>query len=217
MRVIRVKKPTRVHRRHPAFVRVVDGYEDPETGIYVLEVLYRDDDPNYEGGRRFEVYDENDEMIDEVFGNHHGRLIPLLEDVVNEHWRDYGRKASLRKKVIRLAHMNEALRPHLLPMLKEGFGNRVKGQHIIVSPDGSFSIQDIPKDPHGQVYDAAILIDKRATVKRAMIEVWKQYRREILAQRSVWKATEFIDEKLRELASRPLKGYIKWHHYSMPD
>ena len=212
----RNKQPVRDHRRHPAFIRVLDGLEDVDTGIRVLKVQYEQTD-DFDGGTYVEVYDSNDDLITESFGEYHN-LRQALEDAVEDFGEDFGaRYASLRKSVIKLAHMNPDLRPHLLPLLKEGFRNQIKGSHIIVRPDGKFSIQDIPKDPHGQVYDAAILIDKRRTIQQAMLLVWKQYRREILAQRSVWKATDFIDEKLQELSTRPLKGYIKWHHYSMPD
>jgi len=36
----RNKKPVPDHRKHPAFLKVVDGYEDEMTGIRVLEVEY---------------------------------------------------------------------------------------------------------------------------------------------------------------------------------
>lgn len=47
------------------------------------------------------------------------RIVPLVATDIRRIWAQNTRKASLRIQVIRLAHVNTALRPHLLPLLAE--------------------------------------------------------------------------------------------------
>ncbi len=64
--------------------------------------------------------------------NYNGRLggIYLVDDLQKDVLR--GRAASLRADVIRLAHENEALRPHLLPMITSAKKNDQKGYEFYV-------------------------------------------------------------------------------------
>ena len=87
------------------------------------------------------------------------------------------------------------------------------GKGIKVDPKGKFSMRDIPQDSYGQVYDAAIFVDKRRTLQKAMFDVWKKHGPQIARMKNIWDATEFIDDKITEMTGK----YPDWHHYSMPD
>ena len=216
MNARRNRKPVQDHRRHPAFIRVLDGLEDVASGIRVLKVQY-EQTPEYDGGTYVEVYDSNDDLLDDSYGKHND-LRKALAEALEDFGEDYSHNASLRKRAIKLAHVNPVLRPHLLPLLKEAYGRDVAGKHLIFSPNGPpFSFREVAQDAHGQVYDAAILMDKRRTVVQAVAQVWRKYQRELVGMRKRYEAIKFIEAKIPEFASRPIKGYIKWHMYSMPD
>jgi len=95
--------------------------------------------------------------------------------------------------------------------LQSKIGRGSKG--IKVDPKGKFSMRDIPQDPYGQVYDAAILVDKRRTVQKAMFDIWRKHGPQIARMKNIWDATEFINDKITEMTGK----YPDWHHYSMPD
>jgi hypothetical protein len=91
--------------------------------------------------------------------------------------------------------------------------SKVARKGITVDWRGSFSVKDIPQDSYGQVYDAAILVDKRKSIQKALTYVWKAHERKIMQMKNVWEATSFLSGEIEGLTGRA----PKWHHYSMPD
>jgi len=67
-----------VQRPHPAFEMAEAGLEDADTGINVHVVRYRDDHPDYVGGRLVEVYDGEGDLLDNDFGDPEQKLAGLL-------------------------------------------------------------------------------------------------------------------------------------------
>jgi len=116
--------------------------------------------------------------------------------------------STLRKALIRLAHQKPEMRPHLLPLLKRA------SPQITVDFDRGLFLKEIPKDPHGQVYDAAFPLDKNGKRIRALAETIAKKNRTRLVQMRLYDATKFIDAEV----SKVMPGKrIRWHHYSMPD
>ncbi|MBW2672460.1 MAG: hypothetical protein JRD89_03470 [Deltaproteobacteria bacterium] len=71
-------------RPHPAFDMAEAGLEDADTGISVHVVRYRDNHPDYVGGRFVEVYDGEGDLLDGDFGEPEQELAALLADAVTE-------------------------------------------------------------------------------------------------------------------------------------
>jgi len=115
----------------------------------------------------------------------------------------------IRGSLIRLAYSKPELRPHLLPLLKTA-----APQITVNIMGGRLGLREIPKDPHGQVYDVALVLE--ASGKRlnaAATAVAQKFKRQ-LEQMRLHDAMEFIDAEVAKLM--PGKR-IKWHFYSMPD
>jgi len=66
-------------RQHPAYVShlIMDRYE----GFALIKVTYREDNPDYEGGTRLEVWDDNDEYLCDVDGDDFNEIV---DDVLAE-------------------------------------------------------------------------------------------------------------------------------------
>lgn len=96
---------------------------------------------------------------------------------------------------------------------KVALETKIARKGITVDWRGSFSIKDIPQDSYGQVYDAAILVDKRKSIQKALLYIWKAHERKIMQMKNVWEATSFLNGEIEGLTGRA----PKWHHYSMPD
>ncbi len=72
------------HAAHEAFVRVIDGRKDVMSGIRVLAVEYRRTQ-NYAGGVFVEIYDLNDDCLDDYEADATVDLEEALSDALEEH------------------------------------------------------------------------------------------------------------------------------------
>jgi hypothetical protein len=78
------------------------------------------------------------------------------------------------------------------------------------------NIRTMPSDPpYNQTYSNTVTLSSSGKMAmRNLAKVWNDYKREIMAMKSSYKATDFIDDKLREMGTR---GRIKWHTKHYPD
>jgi len=133
------------------------------------------------------------------------------------------RGASLRSKLIRLAYRRPELRRELLPLvMKRGFQPVVKqGPKLIVRVEdgvpGHGSIQTIPTDPYGQVYETALLAKNlnRGTMRgyHAAMAYMRENAAELARKPRLYYAVEAVDEAVKAQGFKP----PRWHFYSMPD
>jgi hypothetical protein len=93
-------------------------------------------------------------------------------------------------------------------------GQRVRGPHLILNFQRGFSVKDIPKDPHGQVYDAAILLDTPKRPYRIALQVAQDNADSLSKLTSVYKVMLAVEKLAREAGA---KRDPRWHNYSMPD
>ena len=117
---------------------------------------------------------------------------------------------TLRSKLIRLAHTNPEIRPHLLPLLTKEARLRKGPGGLLFDYGRGFSV----REDHPMVYDAYILMDngpKRPY--RAALQAARMWERDIMAMRNLHEVRKFIDQKTYEAVGK----YPKWHFYSMPD
>jgi len=121
---------------------------------------------------------------------------------------------NLRHRLIRLAHSNPEMRPHLLPLLKAAREERGSGG-LIFSYTHGFSIRTTPTDPpYNQTYEGLILRDS-GPVKpyKAALKVIQEHRDEIERMKKPYDVILFVDEKVKALVGKT----PSWHQYYMPD
>jgi len=97
---------------------------------------------------------------------------------------------------------------------KSAVQDRVVGPHVILNFGRGFSVKDVPKDPHGQVYDAAILLDKPKRPYVIALKVAQENAAALSRLPSVYKVMLAVEKLAREAGA---KADPRWHNYSMPD
>ena len=121
---------------------------------------------------------------------------------------------NLRKQIIRLAHSNPELRPHLIPLLKVAREVRGPGGLIFMFDHG-FTLRTTPTDPpYNQTYEGLILRES-GPVKpyKAALKVVQENMDEIMRMKKPYDVILFVDEKVKALVGKP----PSWHQYYMPD
>ena len=123
----------------------------------------------------------------------------------------YSRQASLRDKLVRLAHVNPELRPHLLPLLKSAtFWEGGPGGLQFDFSHAEVTVRTRPTDPYRQEYEASILTpDGDKDAYQAALKVIQDHKTEIKRLRKVFDVTNFVDEKVRAMVGTA----PRWNHY----